>query len=165
MEEQLQAEPHEATRRRISARAPTDDDADAAPIPAIDLDNILDAQSALLGKGVNPDKLTVVMSPADWSAIVATKTAADYNTYAIGQVNDQFERRLFGMTVVLSQFITGSVVVGDFDYAGQVIRTGAEIAVSTDAEFDTDELSMRSVVRLGFAVVDADAFARIDGIV
>ena len=28
MEEQLQAEPHEATRRRISARAPTDDDAD-----------------------------------------------------------------------------------------------------------------------------------------
>ena len=30
MEEQLQAEPHEATRRRISARAPTDDDADGA---------------------------------------------------------------------------------------------------------------------------------------
>ena len=28
MAEQLQAEPHEATRRRISARAPTDDDAD-----------------------------------------------------------------------------------------------------------------------------------------
>ena len=28
MEEQLQAEPHQAARRRISARAPTDDDAD-----------------------------------------------------------------------------------------------------------------------------------------
>ena len=28
MEEQLQAEPHEATRRRVSARAPTDDEAD-----------------------------------------------------------------------------------------------------------------------------------------
>ena len=28
MEEQLQAEPHEAAQRRMSARAPTDDDAD-----------------------------------------------------------------------------------------------------------------------------------------
>ena len=129
------------------------------------LDNVLDAQSSLLGKGVDPDAITVVMSPAAWSSIVQTKTGTDYNSYAIGPVNDAFARRLFGMPVVLSPFIETSCVVGDFDYAAAVIRQGAEVAVSGDVEFDTDQLSMRSVVRIGFGVVDPAAFARIDGIV
>lgn len=132
---------------------------------ALTLDHVLDAQSLLLGRGVDPDSITVVMSAADWSGIISTKTADTYNTYAVGAVNEQFARQLFGMKVVLSPFISGSCVLGDFDYAAQVVRQGAEIAVSDEAEFDTDQLSMRSVVRIGFAVVDPAAFARIDGIV
>lgn len=121
---------------------------------------------------VSPD--WIVMHPNDWTDLILSKDA-NGQYYAGGPFQNQYGQgpytnvvRMFGLPVVLSQFMTeGTALVGAFRLGAQVWRRqGVTIAStnSNDTDFQSNLITIRAEARMGLAVYLPSAFCLISGI-
>lgn len=142
----------------------------AGAAPSLDI--IHESISRLVAKGLEPEELTAVLPAAVWTALEALLDST--GRYMITDPGNAAERRLFGVPVVLSDALPvdggagtneATIAIGAWDYAGLVAREDAvRVEVSPHFSWDTGQVDVRSILRMGFSVLDGSAFDVTDGL-
>lgn len=142
----------------------------AGAAPSLDI--VHASISRLVAKGLDPEELVAVLPAAVWTALEGAK---DSNSrYLLTDPGNAAERRIFGVPVVLSDALPvdggagtneATIAVGAWEYAGLVAREDAtRVEVSPHYAWAEGMVDVRSILRMGFAVLDGDAFDVVDGL-
>jgi HK97 family phage major capsid protein len=117
------------------------------------VDSINKAKYALWATGNAPD--TVIVNPADWSAMELAREGAGTGTYLYGAPGTNAGTSPFGVQVVMSNNMTaGSFLIGNLRGATTLfVRSGAVIEMGyVNDDFTRNLVTIRAEERMGLAV-------------
>ena len=126
------------------------------------LDSFAAAINDAEAKGV--ELSAFVANPADALSLAQLKTDADSNQPLLSEdANSGINRTILGVPMLVSEHVAAGTVWGVPPEMSQVvIRQGAELVRSDDAYFDTDQVALRAILRIGFGFPYAAAIQQIN---
>ena len=117
------------------------------------VDAINRAKYQLWATGNEPD--TVILNPADWGAMERTREGANLGMYLYGIPGTPASRNPFGVSVILSNFMTpGNFLIGALQRSAVVYaRSGATVEMGyVNDDFTRNLVTIRVEERLGLGV-------------
>jgi len=139
------------------------------------LDFILKALGTLSQQNANMDRAVIVMHSRTWAELTQLKDSQNRYLLNAVQTGGAPARSIDGVPVFLSNQLsttetqgTGTTCSSVYAYdASQIIVVKAHdmrLEASQDAYFSTDEIGIRCIARVGFAVPNPKAVVRVSGV-
>jgi HK97 family phage major capsid protein len=139
------------------------------------LDPILSALSTLEGNNADMSKAVIVMHSRSWGELLKIKATTGQYLLESVQAGNAAARSIDGVPVFVSNQLSttetqgssntaSSVYVFDASQVIAVRREGLRLEATKDAFFSNDQIGLRGIARIGFAVPNPLAVVRLAGV-